>query len=122
MTSKIDEKNTIGLIEEVILKNKVTNEAVKIKARIDTGAHSNSIDSNLAKELSLGPSIKTTVVKSANGYSLRQVFNVDVIIKDKKIEGKFTIADRSKMKYKILIGRDILSRINLLIDPQKNNI
>jgi hypothetical protein len=114
-------QQTIGLIEDVVLVNTKTKEKKIIKARIDTGAHSNSIDSKLAAELFLGPIVKTTVVKSANGYSLRPVLNIEVTLNNKKIIGKFTVADRTKMKYKILIGRDILTKAGFLINPEKNN-
>lgn len=117
MTAKVL-KEVIGLTENITVYNNEKTENKKLKARIDTGAESNSIDSKLAAALNLGPIIKTTVVKSANGQSLRPVINCTIRLGDKDITGKFTIADRSRMRYKVLIGRNILSKSGFLIDPK----
>ncbi|MBN2141880.1 ATP-dependent zinc protease, partial [Candidatus Woesearchaeota archaeon] len=39
-----------------------------------------------------------------------------IVLGGKEIESKFTLADRSHMKYPVLIGQNIL-RKNFLIDP-----
>lgn len=115
---KCEDRPLIGLTEFVTLVPE-TGRKKRIKARIDTGAHSNSIDSKLAAEMNLGPIVKTTMVKSANGQSLRPVLEVKIIMAKNEIKGRFTIADRSRMKYKILVGRNILSKAGFLIDPKK---
>ena len=85
-------------------------------ARIDTGATKGSIDKGLAKKLKLGRAVKKKVIKSASGTTKRPVKKIAIIIKNRKMNADFTIADRSHMKYKILIGQNILKR-NFLIDP-----
>ncbi|MFW5991142.1 MAG: RimK/LysX family protein [Candidatus Nanoarchaeia archaeon] len=115
-----DEKkrDVIGLTEQVTAYGPSGDKKKRIRARVDTGAHSNSVDSKLAAELSLGPVVKTTIVKSANGEALRPVVEMYITLGGKKIKGLFTIADRSELKYRVLIGRDILSKSGFLIDPK----
>ena len=109
-------KTIIGLTETVtIYSNKTKHKAV---ARVDTGASKSSIDSSLAAELELGPAFKHTVVKSAHGTKQRPVLKVKIGIAGRFMENYFTVADRAHMKYKILIGRNIL-RKEFLIDPMK---
>ncbi len=116
---KKEDKDVIGLTENVEVFSMDKEKKKKVKARIDTGAHSNSVDSNLAATLNLGPVVKTTVVKSANGESLRPVVKMKINLNGKELTGLFTIADRSKMKYRVLIGRNILSKSGFLIDPKR---
>ncbi|MGM5482056.1 MAG: RimK/LysX family protein [Nanobdellota archaeon] len=111
-------RDVIGLAEYVTVYSPEGDKKKRVKARIDTGAHSNSVDSKLAAELNLGPVMKTTVVKSANGESLRPVVKMCINLGNKEIKGDFTIADRSELKYRVLIGRNILSRSGFLIDPK----
>jgi hypothetical protein len=109
----------IGLTELITIHSADSKKKRRIKARIDTGAQSNSIDSTLAASLNLGPIVNTTMVRSANGNSLRPVVNTKIEIGGRELKGRFTLADRSNMKYKVLIGRNILSKSGFLIDPTK---
>lgn len=109
----------IGLTEFIYVFSADGTKKKKIKARIDTGAQSNSIDSTLAASLNLGPIVNTTMVRSANGNSLRPVINTKIEMGGVELRGRFTIADRTKMKYKVLIGRNILSNSGFLIDPRR---
>jgi len=109
-------KATVGLIEEVIIFNHTKSR--KVMARIDTGAKSNSIDKQLAKELNILAGEQTTVVKSAMGQMVRHVVDIEVEIAGKRLRGRFTLASRAHLKYPMLIGRDILKQ-GFLIDPDK---
>jgi hypothetical protein len=111
------ERAILGLIEQVILVN--DNIKTKYIARIDSGATSSSIDTNLAKELGLGPAYKEKIVKSASGIEKRPVIKVTVTILGQEIEGDFTLADRDHMTYPLLIGQNILKTGKFLIDPLK---
>lgn len=102
----------MGLVEPVKIEGK------EVLARIDTGANNNSIDKSLAKELKLGPVIKTIVVKSSNGKELRPIVKANLEIGGKLIETTFNVSDRSHMKYKALIGQKVLKE-GFLIDPCK---
>jgi hypothetical protein len=104
------------MTEEITVCGK--NGCKTIVARIDTGATKSSIDSSLAKELDFGPAIKTKLVKSAHGVKERPVIEAKVKFAGKNKDYQFTVADRSHMRYKILIGRNIL-RHGFMIDPSK---
>ena len=108
-------KTIIGLTEKVIVIGKKKR---KLTARIDTGATISSIDAKLAAGLSLGPIVRTKMVKSAHGSRSRPVVIVKIKIKNKTLESEFTIADRKHMKYAVLIGQNILKE-GFLIDPTK---
>lgn len=113
------EKTVLGLIENITIFGK-NKRKVNMLARIDTGATKSSLDSKIAAELALGPIIKTKLIRSAHGHSLRPMVNVNIILAGKKLRGQFSVAERSHMKYKALIGQNILKK-GFLIDPLKNN-
>lgn len=90
----------------------------RVLARVDTGATKSSVDVKISAELQLGPILKQKRVKSASGNHIRPVVMVKVRIKDKILNEEFTIADRSHMKYKVLLGQNVLKH-GYLIDPLK---
>ena len=106
----------IGLAEKVSVKYEKGGKSVV--AKIDTGATKSSIDTNLAAELKLGPVIKSKLVKSAHGSKLRPIIEAEIELAGKKIKSEFTLADRAHMKYRILVGQNIL-KDGFLIDPTK---
>ena len=109
-------KIVIGLTEKV---NVYCNPHKKnVTAKIDTGATKSSIDTNLAAELKLGPVIKSKIVKSAHGSKLRPIIEATIELAGRRIKSEFTLADRAHMKYRILIGQNIL-KDGYLIDPTK---
>ena len=108
------EKITLGLTEKIVIYGH--DEPHPVISKIDTGATKSSIDLNLALNLKLGPVVESRIVKSAHGNKLRPVVDVDILLGDKKVRAKFTLADRSHMKYKVLIGINIL-KSGFLIDP-----
>jgi hypothetical protein len=113
-----NDRLTIGLYEKAtLIGNSVPNK--EVVARIDTGATRSSIDVKLAASLRMGPVLTSRMVKSAHGSTYRPLVEGDVIICGKKIRTHFTIADRTKMKYKLLIGQDILRQGEFLIDGCK---
>ncbi len=112
----MQQRTVIGLVEEVTVFGPAGN--ARTSARIDTGAHSNSIDSGIVRKLGLDIPEQTTLVKSASGNTRRPVAQLDIEIAGKRLSGRFTIADRKHLKYHVLVGRDILKH-GFLIDPQK---
>ena len=113
---KIDGKTVIGITEPVIMLGKEGKRT--IIAKIDTGASKSSIDVNLASQLKLGPIIKSKLVKSASGNRLRPVIESIITLAGKKMKEEFTLADRWHMKYRVLIGQNVLKH-GYLIDPSK---
>ena len=113
----MEKRPIIGLIEEITLSGN-NGKSKKLKARIDTGAEKSSIDAKLAAELQLGPIIKRKLITSAHGHTVRPVMEAKIKLARKIIKSEFTIADRSHMKYKVLVGQNILKK-GFLIDPLK---
>lgn len=116
MEHTFDDRILIGFYERVTILGK--DQDKEVMARIDTGATKSSIDSSLAKELELGPVVKSKIVKSAHGRTKRAIISLKIKLDGKEFRGDFTIADRSHMKYRVLIGQNILTR-GFLIDPLK---
>lgn len=111
------ERRIIGLIEDIDIFGPNGNNR-KIQARIDTGATRSSIDKELAKQLDLGPVTRTKFVKQALGGTVRPIMVVEFKLAGKRLKKEFTIADRSHMKYRVLIGQNALNQ-GFLIDPHK---
>jgi len=112
----ISKKIIIGLTEPITL---IGEKKKRVVAKIDTGATTSSVDLELAASLKLGPVVKTRLVKSASGSRVRPIISADVIFAKKTIKVHFTIADRAHMKYRVLIGKNILKK-GFLIDPSKD--
>jgi len=114
---KYNKKTVIGLSEEVIIFGP-KNKKKKVMARIDTGATKSSIDIQLAADLALGPILKAALIRSASGTGLRPVVESRIEFADKDITAEFSLADRSHMKFPVLIGQNILKE-GFLVDPAK---
>ena len=90
---------------------------VDISAKIDTGAYSTSIDYDFFHSLNLNEEVlKKRLVKNAHGVSDRDVYEIDIIIKGKKISCELNVSDRSKMRHKMIIGRKDIIKLNALVD------
>ncbi len=127
-------KRTIGRKERAdILDFGLNNVIVKI----DTGAYTSSvhiesvsiIDNQLLvvftdefPEGKLFDHWETKKVKSSNGISVERYTIVgEVCIGGMCYTSKFTLTNRSDMKYPVLIGRKLLNR-NFIVDTSKVNI
>jgi len=117
MMDKKPKKEIIGLTEYITLVGG-NGKKKKVKAKIDTGADKSSIDLKLAAQLQLGPVVKTRLIKSASGSLMRPIIRSKVIFAKKEMDVYFTMADRAHMKYRVLIGKNILKK-GFLIDPSK---
>lgn len=114
---RVNGKTIVGLTENVKI---ISSQGIfeEVVAKVDTGATKSSIDTKLATKLRLGPVIRSKVVKSAHGHQLRPVIEAEIFLAGKKTKAEFTLADRTHMKYKVLIGVNILEN-EFLIDPSK---
>jgi hypothetical protein len=110
-------KATIGLTEEITIFG--SKKRKKVAARIDTGAGQSSIDTDLATELKLGPIISAKVIRSSHGTTLRAVVKAEIRVAGQKVRAKFNIADRRHMRYKVLLGVNILRKMGVLVDPMR---
>ncbi len=116
MHSRINGRIVIGLEEGIAVRNSTGSKTVK--AKIDTGATKSSIDIALAQKLHLGPVIKSKIVKSAHGHTIRPIVEITITLAGKTMTEEFTLADRKHMKYPVLIGQNVLKH-GFLIDPSK---
>lgn len=112
---------TIGLTEEVVVSGTAGSERVIAKA--DTGASRTSIDMEIAASIGAGPVQSTTSIKSATAESsgTRSVVDVVIGIDGNRHTVSASIADRSHMKYPVLIGRDILADYRVDVERQVGN-
>ena len=110
----------VGLVENVIIKGQ---RSIKAKALFDTGATRTSIDMRIAAQARLGPIIKVVRLKtktSVTGSIRRPVVKAKLRIKNREIDVKANIEDRSKMPYPVLIGRDAIYG-HFIIDLKKTH-
>lgn len=113
----IKKKDMIGLTERITLVGN-SGKTKTLIARIDTGAVISSLDLKLAAELELGPVKKTKKVKNANGITERPVVDCTFVLNDKSYKMDVTLADRKHLKYRVLIGQNILKKTKLYINPR----
>jgi hypothetical protein len=106
------EKIVVGLTEKVLINGK------EVTARIDTGAQRSSICQELYSKLNLGPFMGSVKIKNVNSIEVRPTVQAELDIQGKKIHIIFNVADRSKMRYQLLIGQDVLKK-GFLVDPGK---
>jgi hypothetical protein len=109
---KIKDKTIVGLYEYVTIKGK------KIPARIDSGAVRSSIDADLAKELGIKDIIGSKKIRNVHGSTLRPLVHINLVLCEKRLKADFTLQSRTNMKFKILIGQNILME-DFIIDPKK---
>ena len=110
-------KIVIGLVEPVkIIANR---KQIQTLAKIDTGAKRTSIDKKIISELGLDPVGEITTI-NIHGKTVRPLVDIDLKIKGKKLSVKANVSDRSKRKYKVLIGRDAIFS-NFIVDITKSH-
>lgn len=121
------EKIVIGEVEDVVLMP----WAVKLPARIDTGAATSSLDArelkvknNMAEfrlskrygDLQLRlPVVEWQTIRSADFKERRPVVEVMLCMGPKLIRAHVTLNDRSTVHYPLIVGRNILKE-NFVVD------
>ncbi len=112
---------TIGAAEEVKVIGS-DGKRNKVMAKIDTGAWSSSIDHDFAESLGLlkkrnilwyGGKVGKKI--SALGEEKRPVIAVTFWLAGRKVATKMSVANRSKLTYKVLLGRTDLQ--GFLVKP-----
>ena len=118
--SPAKEPITLGMEEEVML----LPWGVRLPARVDTGAATTSLDArnlvvkeNMAEfqlpeqygglQLRL-PVVGWRTVRSAEHSERRPVVQLDICLGPKHVRARVNLNDRSRVKYPIIIGRNVL--------------
>ncbi|HWA51589.1 MAG TPA: sugar-transfer associated ATP-grasp domain-containing protein [Patescibacteria group bacterium] len=108
---------TIGASEEIKVRD-ANGHWIKVLAKVDTGAWSSSIDREFAKKLGLLEKEKILFYRrklSALGENNWPVINVSLRLAGKRIKTTMGVSDRSKLTFKVLIGRTDLQ--GFLVKP-----
>lgn len=110
-------KQVVRLVAKVLIAGPGGEESVK--AKVDTGADRTTVDRELAAKLKLDPTGSMVKVKALGGsHKLeRPLVNAAITLKGKTFRLKVGVADRSQMRYRVIIGRDVLRSGYFLIDP-----
>lgn len=90
----------------------------EILAKVDTGAYRSSIDEDLAKKLNVFDIVGVKKVRTSEGAAERWVAKGKIKIHGKKYRITFTLADRKKMRYPVLLGRRFI-KSKFLVDVSK---
>ena len=109
----------LSVIEKVVLE--MNGREIEVEAKIDTGAYRTSLDSTLLDELGLSPDGRNIMIKSASGSQLRPAVDVTFSLHGKWISTTATIANRTHLRYRIIVGRKDLKGflVNPLISRKK---
>lgn len=114
---EISGRRVIGINEPIEILDSQGKKHPTV-AKVDTGAYRTTLAENLAKEFGLEREIRRKKVRGALGKQERPIINFSFILDKRLVQTEAFIADRSQMKYDIIVGRRDLKRF--LVDPAKN--
>ena len=116
-SSKAAPRRVIGVIERVIVRGKAAE--VKVLAKIDTGASRTTVDTLIAARAGLGPVLGNVRIRQSISKhpETRPLVEAALVIAGEEFDVAAAIADRSEMKYHVIVGMDILTKARFLIDP-----
>ena len=114
-------RKVVGIFEDVKVRTG-KKKWVEVKAKIDTGAYSTSIDRKLAKELGLLE--KSNVLwekkyRSSLGTQKRTVIQLKFKLKGQRYTTRASLTNRQRLRRKLLIGRRDLK--DFLVNPSLVN-
>lgn len=110
-------RKTIGAFEEVEVHG-LNGKNMVVKAKIDTGADGSSIDVSLADELGLTDNdnvLYYDYFSNANGRKRRKIVGVTFVMAGRRVKTQISIADRSRLRTKMLIGRRDLKQYAVVV-------
>lgn len=108
----------LGATESVQILDANNNTSNSITAKIDTGAWRTTIDAKIARQHNLHTkTIGHDEVRGALGRQERPIIDLTLILREHSIKTQAFIADRSHMRYPMIIGRRDLK--GFLVNPYK---
>ncbi len=113
-------EEVVGVKEWVKVRAKPTHLGRRVEARMDTGAFYSSIDRNLARRIGFDLSrAKTITIRSALGQTRRPIVPAVLQLGQKTIYTEVTVANRSNLSNKVLVGRRDLTGFLVRVDREK---
>jgi alpha-L-glutamate ligase-like protein len=113
---EISGRKIIGLFEFIEIVG-LNDKKLKLIAKIDTGAYRTSVDKDLADKLNLKESKKKIKFVSSLGEEERRLVDLTFSLAGQNITTEASVANRSSLKYSIIVGRRDLDLF--LLDPLK---
>lgn len=110
-------RKTVGAVEEVEVLG-LNGKREMVNAKIDTGADGSSIDRVLAEELGLLESeniLYYDYFRNALGRKKREIVGVTFIMAGRKMKTQISIADRSRLRTKMIVGRRDLKHFAVVV-------
>lgn len=105
-------------VEEPVTVFAANGETYSLLAKIDTGAWRTTLDSTLGQQWNLHkPVVELSHVRGALGHDTRPVVELAFKLRHRLIKTQASLADRTHMKYDMIIGRRDLK--GFLVDPGK---
>jgi alpha-L-glutamate ligase-like protein len=110
-------RKTVGAYEDVEILG-LNGKTEVISAKVDTGADGSSIDRILAKELGLlepDNILYYDYFRNALGRKKREIVGVTFVMAGRKIKTQISIADRSRLRTKMIVGRRDLKQFAVVV-------
>ncbi len=114
---EISGRKVIGINEPIDILD-AQKEKYPTMAKIDTGAYRTTICTSLAEKLGINQVVDSKKVRGALGAEERPIINLSFVLDKRLVTTEAFMADRTEMKYDIIVGRRDLKRF--LVDPAKN--
>lgn len=115
---EISGRKVIGINEPIEILD-VNKNKYPTMAKVDTGAYRTTICQSLAEQLGvIDKIVGYKKVRGSLGATERSIIDLSFVLDKRMVTAEVFVADRSEMKYDIIIGRRDLKRF--LVDPAKN--
>jgi hypothetical protein len=117
--SRTPRRKIIGVVEPVIVRGK--GGEVRVVAKVDTGASRTTVGTDIAARAGLGPVLGTVRIRQSISKhpESRPLVAAVLVIAGVEFDVAAAIADRTEMKYHVIVGMDILGKGKFLVDPAR---
>ena len=111
-------RKTVEPFTDVLLRG-LHGDELTVHAKVDTGADSSSIDRSIAEKLGLmDPEniLYEDYFESSLGRRRRQIVGVTMLLAGTKLKTRASVADRSKLRYQMIVGRRDLKGFAVVVE------